>query len=156
GFSMIASYLLSSTLVPVLAAWLLRRAHTPGPPRSGTGAAFVGRAASAYARFVAASIRVRWLGLIGYLGACTLALLLAGSLGTQLFPDVDTGEFRLRIRAPAGTRLEKTEELVRGVDAAIREEVGPDRVKITLANIGSPQWTFPVNGIYTFNAGPHE
>src|SRR5262249_27489996 len=58
--------------------------------------------------------------------------------------------------APAGTRIERTEEIVRAVDQAIRQEVGDHFVHMSLANIGSPQWTYPVNAIYTFNSGPQE
>ena len=151
GFAMIASYLLSSTLVPVLAAWLLRATHAPTVEDTRSGRVLAG-----YGRIVEAMIRRRWLVLAGYAAASALGLLLAGRLGTQLFPDVDTGQFQLRIRAKAGTRLEKTEEIVRGVEQAIRDEVGGEHVGLTLANIGSPAWTFPVNALYVFNAGPQE
>jgi multidrug efflux pump subunit AcrB len=152
GFSMVASYLLSSTLVPVLAAWLLRGVGGHAPDAG----SLLSRGLRGYGRLVAGLIRGRWLVVVGYGGLCALSLLLLGRLGTQLFPDVDTGQFQLRIRAKPGTRLEKTEELVRGVDALLRQEVGPEHVQITLANIGNPAWTFPVNGLYVFNAGPHE
>ncbi|HEX7476597.1 MAG TPA: efflux RND transporter permease subunit [Polyangiales bacterium] len=154
GFSMIASYLLSSTLVPVLAARLMRgaaKAHATADAVSSPSP--LGKA---YGRWVALVIRYRWLTLVAYLLACWPAWGLAQRLGTELFPRVDTGQFLLRIRAPAGTRVEKTETIVRGVDDAIRELVGKTGVRMTLANIGSPQWTYPVNALYTFNAGPHE
>lgn len=152
GFSMIASYLLSTTLVPVLSAWLLRgTTEHAADERS-----LFTRGLRAYGRLVGLLIRGRWLVVVGYGGLCALAFLLLGRLGTQLFPDVDTGQFQLRIRARPGTRLEKTEELVRGVEATIRNEVGSEHVLITLANLGNPAWTFPVNGLYVFNAGPHE
>ncbi|HVY45050.1 MAG TPA: efflux RND transporter permease subunit, partial [Minicystis sp.] len=67
-----------------------------------------------------------------------------------------TGQFQLRVRAPPGTRIERTEEIVRDVDRMIRAEVGPGGVHMTLANIGSPQWTYPVNAVYVFNSGPQE
>jgi len=62
----------------------------------------------------------------------------------------------LRIRAPDGTRLERTEELVRNVEHVIRKELGEQAVRLTLGNLGNPAWTYPVNGVYVFNAGPHE
>ncbi len=155
GFSMVASYVLSSTLVPVLSAWLLRGAHVHAPNPSEQHS-ILSRAVRGYGRFIGWMIRARWIVLLGYVGVCAVAFLLLGRLGTQLFPDVDTGQFQLRIRAKPGTRLEKTEELVQGVDAAIRKEVGPEHVRITLANIGNPAWTYPVNGLYVFNAGPQE
>jgi multidrug efflux pump subunit AcrB len=83
-------------------------------------------------------------------------LFLVGRVGTELFPRVDTGQFQLRVRAPAGTRLEKTEEIVRDVDQAIRDEVGGQFVQMTLGNIGNPPWSYPVNAVYTWNSGPQE
>ena len=152
GFAMVASYLLSSTLVPVLAAWLLRSTPTPAVDERSLSRRLLAR----YGRSVEWMIRRRWLVLVGYVAVSALGLILAGTLGTQLFPDVDRGQFQLRIRAKPGTRLEKTEELVRGVEQEIRDEVGTEHVGLTLANIGSPAWTFPVNALYVFNAGPQE
>jgi multidrug efflux pump subunit AcrB len=153
GFSMIASYLLSSTVVPVLAARFLRTAPAghAAPRRS-----IFARLTDGYGALVAVVVRHRWAALGVYLAACAPALLLVRGLGTELFPRVDTGQFQLKIRAPAGTRVERTEEIVRDVDEVIRAEAGPGAVHMTLANIGAPQWTFPVNALYVFNAGPHE
>ena len=57
--------------------------------------------------------------------------------GTELFPSVDAGRVQLRIRAPAGTRLERTVDIVRGVDRTLRDVVGDAHVHMTLANIGA-------------------
>jgi multidrug efflux pump subunit AcrB len=153
GFSMIASYLLSSTLVPVLATRLFRSAK---PERHAHAPGIFVRALDTYTRFVAGVVRFRWVALLAYLGVCVAALLFVRRLGTELFPRVDTGQFQLRIQAPAGTRLERTVDLVRGVDAAIRDEVGASHVRMTLANIGNPAWTYPVNAVYVFNSGPQD
>jgi multidrug efflux pump subunit AcrB len=83
-------------------------------------------------------------------------LVISARLGTELFPRVDSGQFQIRIRAPPGTQLERTEEIVRDVDQRIRREVGAQNVKMTLANIGNPPWSYPVNGVYVWNAGPQE
>jgi multidrug efflux pump subunit AcrB len=158
GFSMIASFLISSTLVPVLAARLFRTArgasHREGEHEGRRG--FFDRALDGYGRFIEGVVRLRWVVFPVYLLACALTLLLVRGIGTELFPRVDTGQFQLRIRAPAGTRLEKTLDVVRGVDQAIREEVGPEHVRMTLANVGNPAWTYPVNAVYVFNAGPQD
>lgn len=153
GFAMVASYFLSSTLVPVLSVWLLRGAH--GHASASTGSPFA-RLRDGYGRLCAALIKRRWLVLPLYLALCSGGLLLSSRIGVELFPRVDHGQIRLRIRAPDGTRLERTEEIVRSVEQSIREEVGDSAVRITLANIGNPAWTYPVNGVYVFNAGPHE
>jgi multidrug efflux pump subunit AcrB len=151
AFSMIASFLLSSTLVPVLSVWLFRgRTH----PAHGEG--LFERLRDRYARLSERSLRHRWLLVVLYLGICIPVLILAPRLGTELFPRVDAGQFQLRVRAPAGTQLERTEEIVRDVDQEIRREVGADHVKMTLANIGNPPWSYPVNGVYVWNAGPQE
>src|SRR5262249_4420024 len=118
AFSMIASYLLSSTLVPVLAIWLFRHRRGQAPHRAGA----FGRGQERFGKIAARLIGWRWLVLVGYVVVCVPLVFLLSHVGTELFPRVDTGQFQLRIRAPAGTRLEKTEEIVRGVDQAIRQE----------------------------------
>ncbi|HRI48770.1 MAG TPA: efflux RND transporter permease subunit [Pseudomonadota bacterium] len=152
AFSMVASYFLSSTLVPVLAVWLFRTARV----RPHEAGGLMARLQDRYGRAWAGLLARRRLLVLGYAAVCAGALLLAGQLGTELFPRTDAGQFQLRVRAPAGTRLEKTEEVVRSVDQLIRDEVGPQLVNITLANIGNPAWSFPVNGVYVWNAGPQE
>ncbi|HEX7603100.1 MAG TPA: efflux RND transporter permease subunit [Polyangiaceae bacterium] len=153
GFSMIASYLLSSTLVPVLAVRLFRGAR---PNLHAAGSSLAGRILERYEQLVSAVVRRRWVALLAYALICAPALLLVRRLGTELFPRADTGQFQLRIRAPAGTRLERTEDIVRDVEQAVREEAGNDNVNMTLANIGNTPWTYPVNALYVFNAGPQE
>lgn len=150
GLAMVASYFLSSTLVPVLSVWLLR-AHSVqvalGPFE---------RFRSGYERLCLILIHRRWMVLSIYIVLCGSGLLLSSRLGVELFPRVEHGQLRLRIRAPDGMRLERTEQIVRSVEKSIRKEVGDDSVRITLANIGNPPWTYPVNGVYVWNAGPHE
>jgi multidrug efflux pump subunit AcrB len=160
GFSMIASYVLSSTVVPVLATRLFARAADGASGRAHpTPAARRGlfaRINDAYGRSVALAVRARWLVLVVYVLACVPSALLFTRLGTELFPRVDTGQFQLHVRAPAGTQVERTADIVRGVDKVIREEAGAGHVRMTLANIGNPAWTYPVNAVYVFNSGPQE
>jgi multidrug efflux pump subunit AcrB len=147
AFAMIASYLLSSSLVPVLATWLLRH-RTPHEGKQ--------RIREGYGRFVSRLVRWRWVAAPLYLVLVVpIVWLVAGGLPTQLFPRSDNGQMQLRIRAPAGTRLERTEEIVRSIDQAVRAESG-NHVELTLANIGNPPWSYPVNGVYVWNAGPQE
>ena len=153
GFAMVASYFLSSTLVPVLSVWLLR--GTQGHASASVGSPSA-RLQGGYRRLCAALIGHRWLVLSLYVALCGGGLFLSSRLGVELFPRIDHGQIRLRIRAPDGTRLERTEEIVRSVEQSIREAVGDRAVRITLANIGNPPWTYPVNGVYVWNAGPHE
>jgi multidrug efflux pump subunit AcrB len=149
GFSMIGSYLLSSMFVPVLATWLLSKQEPHADSR------FFVRVRERYGALAGWTLRFRWVLIPVYLVACGLLLLLSRRIGTELFPRAQARQFQLRIRAPDGTELEKTEQLVRDTDAVIREEAF-GKVNITLANIGNPPWTYPVNGIYVWNSGPHE
>jgi len=156
SFSMVASYLLSSSLVPVLATWLFRR-KTAGALQGAKRSSILARAEHSHRRIAQSLIRYRWVVLPAYLlGAGAILFFFVPRLGTELFPAVNTGQFQVRIRAPAGTRLERTEEIVRGVEDTIRDEVGSGAVRMTLANVGNPAWTYPVNAVYTFNAGPQE
>jgi multidrug efflux pump subunit AcrB len=155
GFAMISSYLLSSTFVPVLATWLLR---TPG--HSGNGHArrtLFDRFRDGFARASGGLLRVRWLVLGGYVAAAALAFLGVGrGLGLEIFPRVDAGRFQLRLKAPTGTRIEKTEAIVKDVLAAIRDEVGADAVEISVGYVGLIPSSYPINAIYQWTGGPEE
>src|SRR5216110_2026318 len=100
GFSMIASYLLSSSLVPVFSTWLLKDVHEERRER------FFHRLRSAYSRYLSFVLRLRWPLAIGYLAASiALIYFLLPRMGTEIFPETRSSIFRLRLRAPAGTRV---------------------------------------------------
>ena len=152
AFSMAASYVWSSMLVPVLAIWLFRGRDGHEHERSRFE-----RIQDAYARLAGSIVRARWPLIAIYLAITVVVVVeVAPSLPSELFPHTDTGQFQIRVRAPAGTRIERTEEYVREIDQAIREEAGPDAVELTLANIGNPPWSYPVNAVFTWNPGPQE
>jgi multidrug efflux pump subunit AcrB len=154
AFSMIASYLLSSTLVPVMAAWLFRRKNeSQGEAEHPSRFSAV---QGAYERLVARSLNQRAVVVGLYALAAGALFFVIGGMRTELFPRVDAGQLQVRIRAPAGTRLERTEEIVRKVDRMIRDEVGDRYVATTLANVGNPPWSYPVNGVFVWNSGPQE
>ena len=153
GFAMAASYVLSTTLVPVLSAWFLR-APAPGPtPDSGS----FNQVQATYGHFIGRVVRLRW-GVT--FGALILAIgilwQIGGQLGTEIFPIVDTGQFQLRLRAPAGTRIERTEAIATNVLAAIQAEVGRTNIEITLGFVGVQPPSFPVNTIHLWTSGPEE
>lgn len=152
AFAMFASYLLSSTLLPVLAIWLLK----PVTAADGGDGALFAQMRERYAAFLDWSIDRPVIILGSFAAFCAIGLSLFFGLGTQLFPTVDTGQFQIRIRAPAGTRLERTQEIVREAGEIIQREVGAHFVRATLGNIGPAPWTYPVNAIFQFNAGPQE
>ncbi len=144
GFAMLTSYLLSSTLVPVLAVWLLK------PPAGG----LIGP----YSRLVGGLLPWSWVLVPGYLLLAGLVIVLGGvSLGTAIFPTVDAGQFQIRLRAPTGTRIERTEELtVETLDAIKEFAGGPDKVDLSVAYIGIVPPAYPINSVYLWTRGPEE
>src|SRR5215813_2174432 len=82
--------------------------------------------------------------------------LVGGALGTEIFPVVDTGQFQLHLRAPAGTRIERTEQIALQALDAIKREVGPDNVEISLGFVGTPPPNYPINAIYLWSSGSEE
>ncbi|MCI0380570.1 MAG: efflux RND transporter permease subunit [Gemmataceae bacterium] len=154
GFAMVTSYLLSNTFVPVLSVWLLRHYH-PGH-KTGKWFSFV-RFRDAYAQVAAGAVRLRWILLPAYVVVAGLIIWLAGSqVGREIFPKVDAGQFQLRLRAPTGTRIERTAEITQQALAIIQEKVGPQNVAITLGYIGVVPSSYPINGVYQWMSGPEE
>ncbi|MGA3098583.1 MAG: efflux RND transporter permease subunit [Bryobacteraceae bacterium] len=149
GFAMIASYLLSSTLVPVFATWFMKEARA-GERRQGLLSAF-------YGRYLGVVLRFRWpLALVYLATSFGLLYVLAPRLGTEIFPDVNSALYRIRMRAPVGTRIEETERiLLRALDI-IRRDAGPGNVAITSDFMGLQPSSYPVNLIHLFTAGPQE
>ena len=154
GCAMIASFLLSSSLVPVLGVWMLGRsqAHT-----AEHRADWVDR------------LRVRLGGLLGRVASMRLALVggylvaalglvavLAPMLGREIFPPSGTSLFQLRFRAPAGTKFEVTEQLGRAVLDEISAAAGPGNVAITLGYVGVQPSSYPINTIFLWTGGSHE
>jgi multidrug efflux pump subunit AcrB len=153
GFAMVMSYLLSSTLVPILSVWLLRGHERAETPRESAFARFQRR----YAAVVARAVRARWLTVGLYVAASAAIIALVGSrLGTEIFPDVETGLVQVRLRAPTGTRVDETERIALRAFDLISNEAGPDNVRITLALVGVHTPSYPINYIYLWNGGPEE
>jgi multidrug efflux pump subunit AcrB len=155
GFAMICSYLLSSTFVPVLAAWMLKR-HIP----EGNGHArrtLFDRFRAAFGTGLDGLLRLRWLVLPVYLAAAGAIIFTVGqNLGLEIFPSVDAGRFQLRIKAPTGTRVERTEEIVKQVLATIDNEAGANAVEISVGYAGLIPSSYPINAIYQWTGGPEE
>ncbi|HWZ57897.1 MAG TPA: efflux RND transporter permease subunit [Gemmatimonadaceae bacterium] len=153
GFAMIASYLLSQTVVPVFANWFLARE----PVHAGRFARLVARGQVWFrARLARLSDRRRPV-LIGYAVAALLVIGLASRfIGSAILPPVDSGQFQLRLRAPTGTRLERMEERVRAALALIDETAGPGNVAITSTFVGTQPPSYPINTVYLWTSGPQE
>jgi multidrug efflux pump subunit AcrB len=159
GFSMIASYILSSTFVPVMSSWLLEHYH---PPEHQSARWFsMARLQNGYAWLLHGILRVRWLLVLLYLAvpAVLIGWWFIGhpGLGIEIFPKVDSGQFQLRVRAPDGSALEETEQLAKDVLQEIARQAGGEQnVDITVTLVGTASYNYPINAIYLWTAGPQE
>lgn len=146
GFSMISSYLLSSTLVPVLSIWWHRepKAHAESKPAN----------ESALRWLFLPSLTTRHILVPAYLIGVGLAIsAIVPFLGTEIFPQIDAGQLQLRLRAPTATRLETTEQIATRTLAIINEE-SPIATSMGLVGVHAPN--YPVNLIHQWNSGPEE
>jgi multidrug efflux pump subunit AcrB len=149
--SLLASLVLSFTLVPVLFNALIR-GHGPASSAHteyGSSAnifrrihlaferGFV-RFRHAYRNVLAWALSQAKVTVLAFLALIVVSLLLFPQLGRDFFPQVDAGEMRLHVRAPPGTRLEMTQEDFAHVEAVIRQLVGPQQINVILDNVGLP------------------
>lgn len=154
GFAMIASFLLSSTLVPVLSIWLLRRHHAFEETHTKFSfAQFRENYTLRLGRWMKNGRRVVW---IYAAGIAVVLLLLAPHLGREIFPQVSAGQLQFRMRAPAGTRIEATERRALRVLDSVKETVGADNIETTLGYVGTHPPSYPINSIYLWTSGPQE
>jgi multidrug efflux pump subunit AcrB len=155
--SLLASLALSFTMVPVLFSYLMRRSvHEFAVESPQESQQERGRPKNPLVRFQAGfekgfekfreSYRntLSWalsqarLTVTAFVGLIVVSALLFPFLGRDFFPKVDAGQMRLHVRAPAGTRLEKTQQYFAEVEAQIRKLVGGDQIDVMLDNIGLP------------------
>jgi len=195
GFSMIVSFLLSQTFVPILANWLMiahPKKHTKTDSTitddedafNQTGLtlaserhtldqkkilveredfnedgkiSFFDKFRNRFMRFInrlfAYNRTVVLVYLVVVIGAAALMVV---NIGRDVLPKVNSSQFQLRMRAPDGTRLERTEENANALLQEIKKLAGPEHVKISSVYVGQHPSTFSVNPIYLFMAGPHE
>jgi multidrug efflux pump subunit AcrB len=140
-FCMLASYVLSFTVVPAFARFLLAsEAVHSGPPR-GFFAVFdrgFNRFRDGYGRMLEGTLRRRGFVLICAGGLLAISCGLATVIGLDFFPTADVGLIKLHYRAPPGTRLERTEELVLKVEDRIRKIIPPDELDTINDTVGVP------------------
>jgi multidrug efflux pump subunit AcrB len=165
-FAMIASFILSRTLVPTMAMYLLKPhgtgddhdQHSAGSPRSRNPLVRFQRGFETQFE----QIRTRYGGLleralgsprpfvIGFLGVVALSFLLLPLLGENFFPSVDAGQMSLHIRAPVGSRVEDTAAEFDRIEQRIRQVIPPSQLVSVVDNIGLP--VSALNTIYN-NSG---
>ncbi|CAL1520934.1 efflux RND transporter permease subunit [Chitinophaga sp. MM2321] len=179
GFSMIASYLLSQTMVPVLANWILKEekfkghhhVHSSDPHKSAgyieTELADEKQHLKNISRFDRFKLRfMGWLETlmkrrklaIGayFIGVVGLVVLCVSIIGRDILPKLNNGQFQLRLKAPTGTRLERTETMLIKSTEILKELVGADNIDITSSFIGTHPSSYSTNPIYLFMATPSE
>jgi len=147
-FAMLASYVLSRTLVPTMAMYLLNK-HDHDAPLSRNPLAVFQRAferlfeavRSAYTTLLERIVSLRRLFIPAFLLACLCVLLLIPALGRNFFPATDNGSFLLHVRAKTGTRIEETARLCDEIENSIRQTVPSAQMDNILDNIGLPYST---------------
>jgi CzcA family heavy metal efflux pump len=151
-FAMLASYLLSRSLVPTLATYLLRGheaeslgvapRRTPFKRLQGKFEDGFERLRTGYRGWLTIVLRHRRVFGWGFLAACLASFALFPWLGQDFFPTVDGGQFTLHMRAPTGTRIEETARVCALVENFIREQIPPQEVSTIIDNIGLPYSSF--------------
>jgi multidrug efflux pump subunit AcrB len=146
--AMFASYLVSRTVSPLYCSRYLLPKHGKVHFLDNFFNAFT----AGYVRALRFCLRWR-VAVVGLLLACAVAAgLCFVKIGQELFPEVDSGEFTLHLRANGGPRVEMTEKQVAEIEQIIREVVPAEDLNLILSNIGlSSRWS----AIYTTNNGPH-
>ena len=161
-FAMLASYMLSRTLIPTMVAFLLKsEVHLYQQGAHGETAGAKGgfwRLHYVFNRLFEA-LRVRYMGLLewslrhrgpvltAFMGISVLSLGLLWLVGKDFFPSVDAGQMRLHARCPAGTRIEETEIMFSNVEREIRRVIPAEEIDTLIDNIGIPNsWTSIAQG----------
>jgi len=147
-FAMLASYLLSRTLVPTLAMYLLKTKEHHAAGAKGLFARFHARferifegVRNRYHALLEGLVLRRSIFIPSFLGLCLAVFVLLPFLGEDFFPQTDSGQFILHVRAPTGMRVEDTARLFDLVENDIRKEIPSDQIDNILDNIGLPYST---------------
>jgi multidrug efflux pump subunit AcrB len=148
-FAMMASYLLSRTLVPTMMAFLLESEIEVYRSGHAAGTGFIWRAHHLFNRFFERA-RYRYMGLLNwslnhrgpvlaaFMGFSLASFGLVTLIGEDFFPSVDAGQLRLHARSPAGTRIEETELRFAALEREIRGVIPPGELEMLIDNIGIP------------------
>src|SRR6266849_1302387 len=167
-FAILTSRLLATTLVPVCAAKFFRsrrseEAHLASPTEAGQSRPALDATGGETGWFLAVRrryattlqwvLRFRRLVLSGTAALFLAAMLMRKFIGTELFPQVDAGQFMIRMRATPGLRIEQTEKLATKVEAFVRQSIPERERKMIIANLGV-LYDWPA--AYTPNSGPQD
>ena len=145
SFAMLASYLLSRTLIPTLVMYIMRgHEHRAETPKSYLGRFQRGFERKfedfrrGYEQLLETTLEHRGVFVLCFLAFCLLSLGLFTFLGEDFFPQVDAGLLRLHVRAHPGLRVEETARLTDEIEATLRQEIPKGQLQTVLDNIGLP------------------
>lgn len=163
-FAVLSSYVLSRTLTPAMANWLLRNEQQEdeqSPPRNrfdGIHRGFNRRFERLRERYRSAlewNLAHRLTALLAMVLVVVTTAAVVPFVGREFFPTVDAGQIRLHVRAPTGTRIERTEQIFSAVEAEIRALLGSD-VALILDNIGQPAVKYSMAFGDSVTVGTHD
>ena len=161
--SLIASYVVALTVVPLFCAKLIKGHSVDGASEHGEPKGW-GRRFNAWFNLKFRQMLDRYEGVLnlallrplatvlGITGLFLFSLALYPLIGKAYFPRTDPGQFVINLKAPTGTRIERTDQLVEHVEQIVREVVPAKDLRIIVSNIGV---TPGFSSIYTPNSGPH-
>ena len=130
-----------------------RRSHGHGEAKPGLFDRFL----KVYGKFVGWFVHLRWLVVPAYLGACALVLWQLGlQVGTELFPQVDSGQFVLRFRPPPGSNFELTRQMAVKCLEEIEKEAKPENIEISMGYVGQVAPNFGIDNMVLFMRGPDD
>ena len=154
GFSMIVSFILSQTFVPVMANWLMK--HNPQTCENHKPDWF-SRFRDRFTSFLSSLMtRKKIIVSLSISIVLCLGIGLYQITGKDVLPIVNSKQFQVRIKTAEGTRIEVTEIKVKKFLEHLKNKVGKDNIAISSVFIGQHPSTFAVSPIYLYNAGPHE
>ncbi len=161
--SLLASYVVAMTVVPLFCAKLIKGRQADEKPGEGSMSAWFGRITRKfdfyfetllhkYDRTLSTALLKPVATLAGLTGMSLLTFSLYPLLGVSFFPRTDPGQFLINVKAPTGTRVELTERYVKQVEEIIRQVVPKGELGVVVSNIGI---TTDFSAIYTPNSAPH-
>ncbi len=150
-FAMVASYIVALTVVPTFCARFLSHTADRTPRWAGAIERSFERVKIAYGLSLERILNRKVIAVFAVVVLAAGSALLSPLIGTELFPKVDSGQLSIQMRAPSGTRIEKTENYVTQVEQAIRQELPSADLQMLISNTGV-LYDWPA--AYTSNAGP--
>ncbi len=150
GFSMIASFILSQSMVPIFSNWFINKSHRQQEDNLASWKDLLKKSIQAGSKI--RSLLVPVLIVVLFL----LAFLGYRMSGAEIFPKTSSGQLQVRLRMTAGTRIERTEDATKKVLGLIDSIAGKDNVDITSSFVGLQPPTYAINPIFLYTSGPHE